>query len=144
MFTILKVKVPQSCQTLCDHMDYTVHGILKARILKWVAFPFFGGFSQPRDRTHASCIAVGFFTSSSLQGSLRILEWVAYPFSSRSSRLRNQTGVTCTAGGPYWKHSTNTSCYYHCQFYRMYSKAKGTINISPENKEVNKTEARFF
>ena len=35
-----KVKVAQSCPTLCDPMDYTVHGILQARILEWVAFPF--------------------------------------------------------------------------------------------------------
>ena len=35
-----KVKVTQSCPTLCDPMDYTVHGILEARILEWVAFPF--------------------------------------------------------------------------------------------------------
>ena len=31
-------------------------GILQARILEWVAFPFFGGSSQPRDRTQVSCI----------------------------------------------------------------------------------------
>ena len=37
------VKVAQSCPTLCDPMDYIVHGILQARILKWVAFPFFRG-----------------------------------------------------------------------------------------------------
>ena len=30
----------QSCPTLCDPMDYTVHGILQATILEWVAFPF--------------------------------------------------------------------------------------------------------
>ena len=29
--------------------DYTVHGILQARILEWVAFPFSRGSSQPRD-----------------------------------------------------------------------------------------------
>ena len=34
-----KVKVTQSCPTLCNPMDYTVHGILQARILEWVAFP---------------------------------------------------------------------------------------------------------
>ena len=36
----LFVKVAQSCPTLCDPMNYTVHGILQARILEWVAFPF--------------------------------------------------------------------------------------------------------
>ena len=35
-----EVKGAPSCLTLCDHMDSTVHGILQARILEWVAFPF--------------------------------------------------------------------------------------------------------
>ena len=48
---------------LCDTMDYTVLGILQAKILEWVAFPFFSGFSQPRDWTQVSCIAGGFFFS---------------------------------------------------------------------------------
>ena len=42
---------------------YTVHGILQGRILEWVAFPFSGGSSQPRDGTQGSHIASGFFTS---------------------------------------------------------------------------------
>ena len=37
---LLLLKVTQSCLTLCDPMVYTVHGILQARILEWVAFPF--------------------------------------------------------------------------------------------------------
>ena len=48
------MKVAQSCLTLCDPMDYTVHGILQARIQEWVAFPFSRGCSQPRDRTQVS------------------------------------------------------------------------------------------
>ena len=40
-----KVKVAQSCPTLCDPMNYTVHGILQARILEWIAFPFYRGSS---------------------------------------------------------------------------------------------------
>ena len=40
----------QSCPTLSDPLDYTVHGIPQARILEWVAFPFFRGSSQPKDR----------------------------------------------------------------------------------------------
>ena len=43
-----KVKVVQSCPTLGDPRDYTVHGILQARILEWVAFPFSRGASQRR------------------------------------------------------------------------------------------------
>ena len=38
-----KVKVTQPCLTLCDLMDYTVHGIIQARILEWVAFPSSSG-----------------------------------------------------------------------------------------------------
>ena len=45
----VKVKVTQSCSTLCDPMDYTVHGILQARILEWVFVPFSRGSSQPRE-----------------------------------------------------------------------------------------------
>ena len=47
----MEVKVTQSCLTLGDPMDYTVHGILQARILEWVAFPFSRGSSQPRSPT---------------------------------------------------------------------------------------------
>ena len=60
---ILKVKVTQSCPTLCNRMDYTVHGILQAGILEWVVIPFFRGSSQPRDQTQVSHIAGRFFTS---------------------------------------------------------------------------------
>ena len=60
---MMKVKVAQSCPTLCDLMEYTVHGILQARILEWVALPFSRGSSQPRDQTQVSYIAGGFFTS---------------------------------------------------------------------------------
>ena len=60
---ISEVKIAQSCLTLCNPVDYTVHGILQARILDWVAFLFTRGSSQPRDRTQVSCIAGGFFTS---------------------------------------------------------------------------------
>ena len=58
-----KVKDTQSCPTLCDPMDYRANGILQARILKWVAFPFFRASSQPRDQTQVSGIAGRFFTS---------------------------------------------------------------------------------
>ena len=50
----MKVKVAQSCPTVCDSVDRSppgssVHGILQARILEWVAIPFCRGTSQPRD-----------------------------------------------------------------------------------------------
>ena len=57
-----KVKVTQSCLTLSDPVDYIVHGILQARIVEWVAFPFSRESSQPRDQTQVSHVAGGFFT----------------------------------------------------------------------------------
>ena len=44
-------------------MDYTVHGILQARILEWVAYPFSKGSSQTRDQIQVSYTAGGFFTN---------------------------------------------------------------------------------
>ena len=60
--------VAQSCPTLCAPMDCSlpgssVHGILQARILEWVAFPFSRGSSQPKDWTQVYPIAGRFFTS---------------------------------------------------------------------------------
>ena len=57
------MKVAQSCPTLWDPKDYTVHGILQARILERVAVPFFRGSSQPRDGTQISCISGRLLTS---------------------------------------------------------------------------------
>ena len=62
-----KVLVTRSCLTLCDPMDHSlpvssVHGILQARILEWVAIAFSRGSSWPRDQTQVSCIAGRFFT----------------------------------------------------------------------------------
>ena len=59
--------VTQLCPTLCDPMASSppassVHGILQARILEWVANLFLGESSQPRDRTQVSCVAGRFFT----------------------------------------------------------------------------------
>ena len=46
--------VAQSCPTLCNSMDYTVHGILQVRILEWVAIPFSRESSQPSDHAQVS------------------------------------------------------------------------------------------
>ena len=62
-FLKVKVKITQLCPVLCDPMDYTVHGILQARMLEWVAYSFSRGSSRPRDGTQVSRIAGGFFTS---------------------------------------------------------------------------------
>ena len=60
-------EVTQSCPTLCDPVDcsppsFSVHGILQARILEWVAISFSSASSQPRDQIQVTCIAARFFT----------------------------------------------------------------------------------
>ena len=44
---VVVVKVAQSCPTLCNHMDYAVHGILQARILEWADVPSPGNLPNP-------------------------------------------------------------------------------------------------
>ena len=63
----VEVLIAQLCLTLCDPMDCSllgssVHGILQARILEWVAIPFSRGSSQPKDWTQVSCFASRLFT----------------------------------------------------------------------------------
>ena len=58
----VKMLVTESCMTLCEPMDYSlpgssVHGILQARILNWVAMFFSSGSSWPRNRNFISCIS---------------------------------------------------------------------------------------
>ena len=70
VITHLKVKITQSCPTLYNpwNSNYTVHGILQARILEWVAILFSRASSQPRDQTQVSHIAGRFFTSWATRG----------------------------------------------------------------------------
>ena len=91
----VKVNVAQSCPTLWDPMDYTVHKILQTRILEWVVFPFSRGSSQPRDWTQVSRIAGGFFTSwvtreakNTGEGSPSLLQWIFLTQESNWGLLR--------------------------------------------------------
>ena len=67
----MSAKLIQSCLTLCDPIDCSlpgssVHGILQARILEWVAVPSSRGASQLRDKTHISYVSLiggWFFTT---------------------------------------------------------------------------------
>ena len=78
-------------------MDCTVHGILQARILKWVAFLFEGIFpTQGLNPGLPHCRWILYQLSH--RGSPQMLEWVAYLFSSGSSQPRSWTGVSCIAG----------------------------------------------
>ena len=56
----------------CSVQGFSVHKILQARILQWVAIPFSRGSSRPRGRTQVSCIAGRFFTVWTTRGALII------------------------------------------------------------------------
>ena len=121
----LKIKVAQSCLTLCDLMDYSlpgsfVYGILQARILGWVAsrsllqgiFP-----TQGMNPGLLHCRLILYYLSR--QGNTRILEWTAYPFSSGSSQASNRNGVSCFAGRFFTSWATREaqgSPYYYFTF----------------------------
>ena len=73
----VKVLVTQLCPTLCSPRDCSppgssVHGILQARILEWVAIPFSRGSSQPRDQSRVYCIASKVFTVWTIKEALAI------------------------------------------------------------------------
>ena len=69
---MVRAKLLQLCPTLCDPIDCSppgssVHGVLQARILEWVAMSSSRGSSRPRDGTgvsYVSCINIWFFAIS--------------------------------------------------------------------------------
>ena len=84
----LCVSVTQSCPTPCDLMDYSppsssVHGIVQAKILEWVAIPFSRVSFWPRNQTWVSCIARRFFT---VWATREALVWL---WNGPNSRLHN-------------------------------------------------------
>ena len=114
-FCQLKVQVTLSCLTLCDPMRCIVHGILQARIMEWVAFPFSRVSSQPRDWTQVSHIADRFFISwatreaqeywrpipspgdlpnPGIEPVLLHCRWILYQLSYQGSPVRNTQAFT--------------------------------------------------
>ena len=67
----MKVKVTQSCPTLCDPMDHTVHGILQARKLEWVAFPSPGDLPNPGIEPRSPALQAGSLPSEPPVSSIR-------------------------------------------------------------------------
>ena len=95
--TVFCVLVTQSCPTLFDSMDCSppgssVRGILQARILEWVGFPFSRRSSWPRDRTHTSCTAGRLFTVWATKGRAR-KGWVFWPLGKIWLYSRGELGT---------------------------------------------------
>ena len=82
---LLKVKGAQLCPTLCDPMDYTVHGTLQARTLELGSLSFLQGIFPTQGLNSGLPHCRQILYQLSHKGSPKILEWVAYPFSRGSS-----------------------------------------------------------
>ena len=131
-----------SCPTLCDPMDRSppsssVHGILQARILQWVAVPSPRGSSRPRGRTRISCVAGRFF-SAELLGKPPLHQEPALAFFKQRFchvshiRSQNTAGVLAT--------QTSKSCKTHRKVFFCFQPAgallrvgasEGTASVSP-------------
>ena len=114
----LIVKIAQLCLTLCNPMDYSppgssVHGIIQARILEWVAISFSRGSSQPRDQTWVSCTEGRFFTVWATRLTLISFSQFEYSvFSNRPSCL----SASLTSGHLCW-----LPLYLECPPYLSFS-----------------------
>ena len=81
-----EVKVAQSCPTLCNHMDYTVQGILQARILeKPLPLPSPGGLANPEIKPRSPALQVDSLAAeppgkpkNTVVGSLSLFQWILW------------------------------------------------------------------
>ena len=105
-------EVAQSCPTLCDPRDCSppgssVHGILQARILEWVAISFSRGSSRPRNQTQVSHIASRCFYHLSHEG---------FPLIICLLLLLNYSSLLCLVGegnGTPLQHSMTFAFHFH-------------------------------
>ena len=110
------ILVAQWCPTLCNHMDCSlagssVHVIVQARILKWVAILFSRGFSWLKDQTGVSCIADS-LPKSEPQRALIIPK--SLPKVSVATLTRPKWKVVCVFGLSHDKFFV-TPCNVACQ-----------------------------
>ena len=123
------------------NMHYTAHGILQARVLEWVTFPFSRGSSQPRDQTQVSRIAGRFFTSWAPREAQEY--WSGWSIPSPvdlpdpgiklgSPALQADSLATELSGKPSKHHSTAQSAYVEICIYIIWY-----IYISPHMRWLN-------
>ena len=99
-FQVMKVKIAQSCPTLCHPMTIPSMEFSRPEYRSEYPFPSPGYLPNPGSNPGLlHCRRILY--QLSCKGSPRILEWVAYPFSRESSQPRNQAGDSCIAGRSY-------------------------------------------
>ena len=109
----LKMKVAQSCPTLCDPIAYTVHGILQARILEWVAVPFSRDLPNPEVKPRSPTLLVDSLPAEPPGKPKYLLEWL---FSKRQEITSADKDVkkrqpSCTIG-----RNVNWCLHYERQY----------------------------
>ena len=121
-FTLIlyeSVLISLLCPTFCDHMDYSlagfsVHGIFQARILEWVAIPFFRGSSWPRDWTQVSWIAGRFFVCLYSKGKTDTYDFLSLawriPWMEEPGRLQSMGSLSV---GHDWSTSLSLFTFMH-------------------------------
>ena len=115
----------QSCPTLCDPVDCSppgssVHGILQARILEWVAVSFSRGSSRPRDRTRVSCVAGRCFNLWATRCAENVVQPLALSISRTFSLSQTETLCGLRSHFPPSLQSLVTSILLAEFFYSMY------------------------
>ena len=142
-----EVKVAQLCPTLCDPMDYSIHGILQARILEWVDFPFSRDSSQPQDRTQISHTAGNSLAAepqgkpkNTGVGSLSLLQRIFPPPS-------NWTMFSCIAARFFTSGAIREAPYMN-SFFCSTPNTKCSISKALKNSlwwyQINKNNFSFF
>ena len=118
----------------CDPMDCSlpgnsVHGILQARILEWVAMPFSKGSSRPRDRTHFSCVSC-------------ISRWVLLPLSHLGSPGHLSVYEI--------QHSRSSflnrlcACLYRCHVVRKWPITFCSVQSQPVSQDIIPGKKRIY
>ena len=108
-----EVKVAQSCLTLCNPMDYTVPGILQARILELGSLSLLQGIFPTQGSNPGLLHCRWILYQLSHKESPRTLKWVAFPFFRGSSWPRDRTGVSCIAGRFFTNWATREHLWCH-------------------------------
>ena len=99
IYIYVKVKVLiAQWVSLCDSMDCrlpdsSIHGILQARILEWVAIPFSKGSSRPRNLTQVSCIAGRFFTVWATREAIYVYTYHLKSWLGESYEIKKQNTI---------------------------------------------------
>ena len=106
----VKVKVAQSCLTLCHPMDCIVRGILQARILEWIAYPFSSGSSRLRNQTSVSCNTGGFLTKWAIRETESCKSQILYEEdSAKPAVYRGCKHMQTRRNGKNWRQQLQTA-----------------------------------